>query len=58
MGSDPIIDPTARDLFDAGLWTIDDGLRFFDVSLGSWTLVPIRPCLESNNGRSVGLGRP
>ena len=27
MGSDPIIDPTARDLFDAGLWTIDDNLR-------------------------------
>jgi len=27
MGSDPIIDPTAQDLFDAGLWTIDDNLR-------------------------------
>ena len=27
MGSDPIIDPTAHDLFDAGLWTIDDNLR-------------------------------
>lgn len=27
MGSDPIIDPTARDLSDLGLWTIDDNLR-------------------------------
>ena len=27
MGSDPIIDPTAHALFDAGLWTIDDNLR-------------------------------
>ena len=27
MGSDPIIDPTAHHLFDAGLWTIDDKLR-------------------------------
>jgi hypothetical protein len=27
MGSDPIIDPTAHVLFDAGLWTIDDNLR-------------------------------
>ena len=27
MGSDPIIAPTAHDLFDAGLWTIDDDLR-------------------------------
>ena len=26
-GSDPIADPTAHDLFDAGLWTIDDNLR-------------------------------
>ena len=27
MESDPIIDLTAHDLFDAGLWTIDDNLR-------------------------------
>ncbi len=27
MGSDPIIDPTVHDLFDACLWTIDDNLR-------------------------------
>ena len=24
MGSDPIINPTARDLSDLGLWSIDD----------------------------------
>ncbi len=27
IGSDPIIAPTAHDLFDAGLWTIDGDLR-------------------------------
>ena len=27
MGSDPIIDPTTHDLFEVGLWTIDDNLR-------------------------------
>ena len=27
MGSDPIIDPTAHDFFEAGLRTIDDNLR-------------------------------
>ena len=51
MGSDPIIDPTAQDLFDAGLWTIDDNLRIQVAKSDiAESILPDASHFKDNNG--------